>query len=552
MTTQFDVERVRYDVQRPLVPEQWNSLVAMLRTMGSVVDYDQSPWRLVSDLNGIVKHHLEKKPTIDSHDIDIARAGFDVALEFQKVELASDFLTFLPAPSAKRVCDFLYGVRLALKWGTWAIDAKRLEKWLDRARVAICNCPDWIALNPTDRFRCHEVMMGRLIKLGASLEGKLRTSFLANVAGDADDEDIENTFGSEVRALRAGIGEMTLNDLGQRLYRSSRETGAPIAVLSLYVTPEALSYHMDAALPTSDQIISESSVAEIRGFGRCLDTLLAKRNSFSFDDAENIEDVIGWPLQLRQLFRKLFGKLGKEFADNPSYVLLAVNMPYQGLPWQHLISDAMKFSAPSLLVSILPNFSFLITATDRTPISGEPTLVCYPSIDTHIADDVVRAALEPIEVDIRRFRENPPFTLAFITAHGSDTDCSEPAASDRGGELVMPRFMIDGDRHLMADQLSDGLGAQILCLFVCRAGAPKATFFNDVGGVLSPFLMEQRGLMFAPIADLSPKAATTFGKNVLECQHRDKIIHAYSAALRENPECYLFNAYGLPTTYMLA
>lgn len=352
------IERLRYNIQCKNVAKQWNFLIQKLKAMGTVYDYVEEPWRVIAESNGIVKRYLAHKSALDSFDVYLVKAGFDVALQFDKIELACDFLTFMPAPSARDVSEFLHGISQAFRWGTWAIDGARVEKWLSCARRAISACPDWDKLEPGRRFNCHEILMGRVIKIGASLEGKLRMQYLANLSGQAEDVDIEETFGAESRAISVGAGELTKEDLGNRLCRSARRANCPVAVASFYVAPHFLSYHLEAAGPSSKKSEVASSSLPIPGLAATLDLILQKRNSFDFEDVlpKELGDMVGWPLQLRQLFLDLLKTLKLGGSEGPSYFLMTVNMPYQGLPWQHLLADAMNFAPTYPLASILPVF----------------------------------------------------------------------------------------------------------------------------------------------------------------------------------------------------
>lgn len=554
-TRRYDIQRRKVSAQWDLVAGQLHELAPTLKAINGGNDYDERPWNLIRDMNALSHDYLLRDPVLNSAQIALAQASFDVALNYDRVECAADFLQLLPAPDAVRIIEFLHHVRLALQWGTFAVERVAIEKWLDCAEKAIDRCPNFNVLSAGQRFNVHEVMMGRVVKLGASLQGRLRSTFLANLAGRAEDDDIEGLFCSEDAAVNVVYGEMTLTDLRERVQRSARMFGADVAAVSILVSENAVSYVAEGS--RSVRPISLADHVPAPGIGASLRRLLKKRNKINFD-RESLDDSIHWPHDLRVLFRSLAEHLltpGQPY----SYMVLTVNMPYQGLPWQHLVASATGFGESIPCVTIMPNFGILIAMLKAQAARAEPKLVWFPRNVRTVKDPDISAALQPVSRQLAGFWSKPRFSLGYVTAHGvNDDTANADDIAGRDTELAMPRFMLDVDVTMEPEQLAELLTAEVVYLAVCGAGAFARSFFKDVGGLLSPFLMQQRGLMIAPIADVAPETAARLGASVLASANRDTVIKGYVSRLRQAAgnaslrEAYLFNAYGLPMADMLA
>ncbi len=67
------------------------------------------------------------------------------------------------------------------------------------------------------RHYCHEVLLGRFVKLAGSLSTEMRTLLIERLSGEITNEHIEAAIRGKLRALDVVMGEITVSDLRRRL-----------------------------------------------------------------------------------------------------------------------------------------------------------------------------------------------------------------------------------------------------------------------------------------------------------------------------------------------
>lgn len=556
----FAIQRKRVSSQQLFIAAKIRELAPDLRDVDPCANYDDRPWDLLQDLNALSHDYLKRDFGLRAaFESELSKAAFDVALQYDRIESAADFLMLMPRPDAKRIHQLLFQVARAIHRGGIKLKVPHVEKWLNSAECAVAECPDWGLLNAESRLNAHEILMGRFIKLAKSLQHKVRTTFLASLNRSDSDDEIGETIRDEQSSVHVAVGEMTLDDLQRRLEATSARHGSPVAALSLYIAPAFVSYVGVSSLPRESQCAITHGVRPIDGIGSSLSKILTEKD---YDlRCEDLDDLVRWPQSFYLWFKRLIEDLNLLKSERVATLLLAVNTPYHGLPWQHLAAAVSEYAPNFPLVTIAPNFGTQLASerVAREPhIVREPDFVCYPEIDATVSDTQVATAYNFLYDRLLAFNKNPKCSLGLAIAHG-DAD-QGGAIYTRGAEIGMPNYEYGKGERMTPAQLDQLLRTELLLLLICLAGAPRKSVLNDIGGVLSPFLIEQHGLMFAPVGEVPPLSAAALAAKVLEISDRNEAMGAYGGVLQSsrrhahnsdeidwNRGCYLFNAYGQPT-----
>jgi hypothetical protein len=488
---------------------------------------------------------------------DLAKAGFDVAMCFGKIELAHDFLMRIRVPEARSINEFLHNVRLALQWGAWGVRHTHVEEWFEVAENAIARCCNFNELNDADRLYCHEILLGRFVKLSGSLDDTMREFLMDRLKGNLSDSDIEDVVRTKSNTFNVGMGEITLGDLTTRLADMSAQLGQPVVAVSLFFSDDfgsilfSLPKRSRRLVDTFSRRTSLGDVVVLRNIRRRLDDLLKVRSDVNFAEQAWF-NAVPWPEDLILCVAKVLDEMQAALSSLPGHILLAVNAPYHELPWQHLIAvvrmrnrrlgERSGRSQETPTVSLVPNFGILLLNSKRQNREPPPQLLRFPEAGIAINDEDVRKTLDALHVDLERFREFPSYAFGFVVGHGA-----LEAANPNRENFKLPRIEYDRGEFLQEQDLRNLCRSEAVFIGSCGVGSAGESLFGDMGGALRLFLVESSGILFTPATDISPKATEVLARELLRAPNRSALTKSYLAAIRKNEECFLYSIYGVPT-----
>ena len=282
---------------------------------------------------------------------------------------------------------------------------------------------------------------------------------------------------------------------------------------------------------------------------RRLDALLKVRSDVNFAEQAWI-NAVPWPEDLILCVANVLDWMRGALSSLPGHILVAVNAPYNELPWQHLVAVCRmrsrrlaQFSDRSQetpTVSLVSNFGMLRLNSKRQGHQLPPHLLQYPEAGITIHDEDVRKTLHALNADLERFREFPSYS--FVRRWPRFTSAPSPNKE----QLKLPRIEIDRGKFLREQDMRNLCKTEAAFIGSCGVGGAGESLFGDMGGALRLFLVESAGILFTPATDISPKATEVLARELLRAPDRSALTKSYLAAITKNEECFLYSMYGVP------
>jgi hypothetical protein len=465
---------------------------------------------------------------------------FELCLRYGFLSWAGRLLVRMHA-SSDDLINFAHAVKRSLQIMPYGWDLEEQDKrrrllrdaWLrwkvDRKRRRMLQ---WKALG------MHEVLLGRALSILRHSGSGDTQLLIEKLSGLTSAATVRRTFRTRRRVDQRGLGTVDKRSFDRFLddVRQRSSLGQPVCV---------------SIASTGDD---EWSILAAGGSGRWshrfqrlprLGATAAKlRRSahrwFQQDD-RNTTCPIPWGREYLAL-ADVVAEISREVMPKSRWLMLAVEPELAGLPWQNLLPVAWP---EPMIVSVVPSFSWAARAYDRFAIHPPGPKLVLAADDELVASDAswadkrsfldlkrlierneaaMRRRIPSIAIALGHGRWDPAAKTALVAVNGKPIPC---ASRTEENWLDLGRY-------------------RVLVTHSCHAGAVRAHYLGDMGGLPGITLGMKCRLHCAPVTEVPPDVAFTLQHHLIEDTILSTFAERYLAAIRRDRRVSLYNIYGFP------
>ncbi|HTV26977.1 MAG TPA: hypothetical protein VMF32_04270 [Xanthobacteraceae bacterium] len=467
-----------------------------------------------------------------SANSQLVPAVFRLALKYGLVRSASKILSEgldrgEMVVTNEDVIDLLHNVRRCTQLDPFGLRQARHEMWQRTIRAACSKLSaqrskNWISAK--ERVWLHETLQGRTHVLHRAMRPDFRIPLYSksvNILKLCDD-DLRHFYDREYDFFRrapsvADIG--TLSSFCAKYQGNTLKSPVLVSILQLGVRISLV------AIGKSGQPVAEE--LEMPQLDSDVASMEAD-SQFWFQLEGPPETQISWRPSFRSIATTIIS-LAKAADPASTVITLAVDWKLARFPWQNLLlsvgfSEYLIALVPSLTTVTLLRQSIYEDSDDdmilsKAGISGDSAIQTI----NHIVEATTAG------IDLRRAK------IRIATGHGT---------APEDGELPVLRLGNGRELRTVDDWIRIGV-ARIIILHCCHSAHTKPVFMQELGGVAGLAMSLGAESLIAPTSEVRSSGAAALQRRLFAGSGAE-IGLKYLQALRDDPECSLYNLWGNP------
>ncbi len=428
--------------------------------------------------------------------------------------------------SSRLLMDFVHTVKRCTQLDPFGMRYERMLEWRGLIADACLKLfresgtRNW--LSESDRVWLHELLLNRTHVHHRGLRTENTRRLYQKASGTYELDDLREFYDLEYNFRRRTSGIANIGTISS-LCAEHRNTqlGTPVAISALWLGDfvSVIGVGHDGSTVAEDVVLEsfESSIEHLRA-----DSV----HWFAMTDVDT-EEQIQWPKEFRSLCHS-FIRVAQSCDARAKVILLSCDWFVAQFPWQNLFNT----EGFDYLVAIVPNFS--VMALEHRDTTGSSNLRTILSNEKDPEIEEVAGVVTQTTAGLSWEGAG----VCVVVGHGSK-------AID--GNLPSVRIGVSRDDKMATlDDWMSILGDRIVILHCCHSGIPKPVVMQELGGLSGLAMSLGTKTIVAPVAEVHPAAA----KQLQVCLFADKGGHAlglqYLQAIKNEPECSLYNLYGNP------
>lgn len=461
---------------------------------------------------------------------DTLTAAYRLALEYGYVRSAGKMLDRAVQQDdfpidAELLMDFVHNVKRCTQLDPFGMRYERIAEWRDLIVKACLKLigeygpSDWLSAD--DRVWLHELLLNRTHVHHRSLSLENTRRLYQKSIGTYKVEALREFYDTEHNLLRRypGIANTETIRVFCARYGTS-ELGAPVAISSIrlggFVSLVGVGRHGTSA---EDVVVGDLNAAIQR---------LQADSAHWFGMADiPVNEQICWPNEFRTMCRSI-ASVAATCDPDSKVIMLSCDWFVAQFPWQHLF----QVEGFGYLIVIVPNFSSIVLDRRDQPQQRGLRLQLSTETDAAIseANDAVRRTVENVGWE--------EASVCIVVGHGS-----KASEGDLPSVRTGPR---PEDQLAAPDDWMTVFDSRIVVLHCCHGGVPTPMVMQELGGLVGLASNLATESLLAPVAEVHPVAVAQLQSCLCSSGGSRELGVQYLQAIKNEPECSLYNLYGNP------